>query len=106
MYSSIDLSAVRPAPMARMTVAAPVTASPPAKRIMTNDKNVIPIRIGIRCNNLLTIYFPMLLPVLSKIFLFYSYLKKAKSASLPGGYSYILFCHTFPFLLFHMSTQI
>ena len=31
MYSSMDLAALLPAPMARMTVAAPVAASPPAK---------------------------------------------------------------------------
>jgi isochorismate hydrolase len=30
MYSSIALAAVLPAPIARITVAAPVTASPPA----------------------------------------------------------------------------
>ena len=30
-YSSIERAALRPAPMARMTVAAPVTMSPPAK---------------------------------------------------------------------------
>ena len=30
-YSSIDAAALRPAPMARMTVAPPVTMSPPAK---------------------------------------------------------------------------
>ncbi len=30
MYSSMALAALRPAPMARITVAAPVTASPPA----------------------------------------------------------------------------
>ena len=31
MYSSMARAARRPAPMARITVAAPVTASPPAK---------------------------------------------------------------------------
>ena len=39
MYSSMARAAVRPAPMARMTVAAPVTASPPAK---TPSRDVAP----------------------------------------------------------------
>ena len=33
MYWSMDLAACLPAPMARMTVAAPVAASPPAKML-------------------------------------------------------------------------